>query len=395
MHILIISDAYPPMRTSCATQIYDLAQAFLDQCHDISIIIPVYSQKKPVEIFKIDGPLVYSVRCFKNKDVGYIRRTLAELINPFVIGFRLKRNQYFIGQKFDGIVWYSPTIFWGPLVKQLKALFNCKTYLILRDIFPDWALDLGLLKKNIIYNFLKKIEHYQYEQANIIGVQSPNNLEYFRINNYHINARIEVLWNWVAINEGHSITKVSTKSNSNISFIYAGNLGIAQGVSPLLNLVDLVNELQEGSFIFVGRGINLSKIRRHVEDKRYKNVTFKNEVPVRELQELMLECDVGIICLDLKHNTHNIPGKFFTYLFNGLPVLAILNPKNDLLDIININDLGVGISSSSHDEFIKALNKLKQSIKSGTYDPLRLRKFIINNYSSLNTASQISIALKH
>ena len=148
MHILIISDAYPPMRTSCATQIYDLAQAFIEQSHQVSIIIPAYSQKASVEISNKDGPTIYSVRCFKTKDVGYIRRTLAEFINPFVIGLHLKRNQRFLDQKIDGIAWYSPTIFWGPLVKQLKTFFNCRAYLILRDIFPDWANDLGLIKSN-------------------------------------------------------------------------------------------------------------------------------------------------------------------------------------------------------------------------------------------------------
>jgi glycosyltransferase involved in cell wall biosynthesis len=345
MHILIISDAYPPMRTSCATQIYDLAQAFIEQSHQVSIVIPSHSQKKSVEISNADGPTVYSVRCFKTKDVGYARRTLAEFINPFIIGFHLKRNSNFIGQKIDGIAWYSPTIFWGPIVKQLKRQFACKAYLILRDIFPDWAKDLGLIKSDLVFNFLKQIERFQYKQADCIGVQSPNNISYLQKNNKQIAAPIEVLWNWMGITNSKKSSIVISDGplkGRNI-FVYSGNLGIAQGIDCLIDLVRQLKDNKDIGFIFVGRGSEKPRFEEAVKKFNIQNVLIYDEIPPEEICGLYEQCDFGLLTLDSRHQTHNIPGKFLSYMQAKLPVFSIINPGNDLEIIIKERQLGVSL----------------------------------------------------
>jgi glycosyltransferase involved in cell wall biosynthesis len=352
----MISDAYPPMRTSCATQIYDLAQAFIEQGHQVSIIIPAHSQKNVVEISNLDGPTVFSVRCFKTKDVSYLRRTLAEFINPFLIGFHLKRNQRFIAQKIDGITWYSPTIFWGPLVKQLKALFNCKAYLILRDIFPDWALDLGLLKKNLIYSFFKRVERYQYEQADTIGVQSPNNVGYFNSHNRNLKAKVHVLWNWIGtrLEKKAPILINETSLVGRKIFIYAGNMGIAQDMGALQKMVGLMRNKKDIGFIFVGRGSEKSRLEFLSQRLELNNILFFDEIENDQLDSLLRQCHVGLISLNTKHTTHNIPGKFLSYLHAGLPVMALLNVGNDLIELINLNNLGIAITNTDEVAIVNA-----------------------------------------
>ena len=347
MHILIISDAYPPMRTSCATQIYDLAQAFIEQSHQVSIIIPAYSQKASVEISNQDGLTIYSVRCFKTKDVGYIRRTLAEFVNPFVIGLHLKRNQRFLDQKIDGIAWYSPSIFWGPLVKELKTQFACKAYLILRDIFPDWAKDLGLIKSEIAFNLLKYIERFQYQQANCIGVQSPNNITYLKNNNIQLDMPIEVLWNWIGMTKSKpcSILISNSPLKGRKIFVYTGNLGIAQGIDFLLDLVLEFKDNIDIGFIFVGRGSEKPRLQEIVKKLNLQNVLIFDEIPVEEIVGLYEQCDFGLLTLDSRHQTHNIPGKFLSYMQANLPVFAIINPGNDLETIIKERKLGKSLNA--------------------------------------------------
>lgn len=343
MHILIISDAYPPMRTSCATQIYDLAQAFLELDHQVSIIIPTHSQKKSVEISNTDGPTVYSVRCFKTKDVGYARRTIAEFINPFIIGFHLKRNSSFTAQKIHGITWYSPTIFWGPLVKQLKRLFNCKAYLILRDIFPDWANDLGLIKSNFIFYVFKRIAILQYQQANLIGIQSPNNSEYL-IRKYGINPlKIEVLWNWLSDIKSRptSIHICKSKLANKTIFIYAGNLGKAQGCDSIFQLLMGCQSISNIGFVFVGRGSEKQWLERSVNKAGIANCLFFDEIDHKEIPSLFEQCHVGIFALDRRHQTQNIPGKFLDYLRSGMPVIGFINPGNDLIELFKTHKLGL------------------------------------------------------
>lgn len=392
MHILIISDAYPPMRTSCATQIYDLAQAFIGQDHKVSIIIPAHSQKNAVEISTTDGPTVYSVRCFKTKDVSYARRTIAEFINPFIIGFHLKRNSHFISQKIDGITWYSPTIFWGPLVKQLKALFNCKVYLILRDIFPDWALDLGILKKNLIYVFFKKVERYQYSQADCIGVQSPNNLKYFQKHNPLFGRKVEVLWNWCGqkINKKCSIEINKSVLEGKKICVYAGNMGVAQGINYLFELVKFLKNNEGIGFVFVGRGSELAWLRAESDLLGLKNIIFYDEIDSKEIAGLYAQCHAGLLSLDSRHTTHNMPGKLIGYLESKLPIVGFVNKNNDLIKLSYEHSIGLLFDNISEETLSQAeifINNL-DSYEMNT-------KLIMNLFDSTKTIEQLTSFLNN
>lgn len=343
MHILIISDAYPPMRTSCATQIYDLAQAFIEQGRQVSVIIPAHLQKKSVEISDADGPTVYAVRCFKTKDVGYAQRAMAEFINPFLIGFRLKRNPSFMSQKIDQIVWYSPTIFWGPLVKRLKTQFSCKSYLILRDIFPDWAKNLEAIKGELIYRGFRAIAHYQYAQADRIGVQSPNNLSYLVERLPNVASKIEVLWNWIGApkNMPSNIDLAKTKLAGKYIFVYAGNMGVAQGVDQFIELAKAFNSRDDIGFLFLGRGSHKDSLERRFKEMGFQNALFFDEIDPAQLNSVYKQCHAGLISLDFRHETHNIPGKFLSYLHEGLPVIGFVNPGNDLIKLVDQWKVGV------------------------------------------------------
>jgi len=386
MHILIISDAYPPMRTSCATQIFDLAQAFIEQSHQVSIIIPAHSQKASVEISNKDGPTIYSVRCFKTKDVGYVLRTLAEFINPFVIGLHLKRNQCFLNQKINGIAWYSPTIFWGPLVKELKTLFNCKAYLILRDIFPDWALDLGLLKKNLIYTFFKRVEWYQYGQADCIGVQSPNNLKYFQKHNPSFGPKVEVLWNWGGQKDNKKCKIEISKSvlEGKKICVYAGNMGVAQGIHYLFELVKFLKNNEGIGFVFVGRGSELAWLRAESALLGLKNIIFYDEIDSKEITGLYAQCHIGLLSLDFRHTTHNIPGKLIRYLESKLPIVGFVNKGNDLMKISHDNSMGLLLDNVSEE----ALGQAENFINNLEFYEMKTEQ-IINLFDLKNKIKQI------
>ena len=100
-------------------------------------------------------------------------------------------------QRFDGVIWYSPTIFFGLFALFLKFKCKCKGYLILRDIFPEWAKDLGLIKNKLIYKYFKAVANLQYWIADTIGVQAISNIVYLK-NWSNKKRKIEVLNNWLA-----------------------------------------------------------------------------------------------------------------------------------------------------------------------------------------------------
>ncbi|TGV80942.1 glycosyltransferase WbuB, partial [Mesorhizobium sp. M00.F.Ca.ET.158.01.1.1] len=178
MRIALIADTFPPLRTSGAVQLRDLSREFARQGHQLTVMLPAAELDRPWAIEDFDGVTVLRLRAPPTKEIGYVRRTWNEFVMPFAM-LRNLRKSPLAGQRWDGIVWYAPSIFHGPMVSALKRESGCKGYLIIRDIFPEWAVDMGLMGRGLPYRFFDAIARYQYSIADVIGVQTPGNLAYF------------------------------------------------------------------------------------------------------------------------------------------------------------------------------------------------------------------------
>lgn len=375
MRLLIIADAFPPMRTSCAVMLKGLALELVSRKHSVCVAIPNASQREAIVIKEQDGVEIFSVKALQTKDVIYIRRVIAEFINPFLMWSRLRSNSIFMVRNVDGIIWYSPSIFWGPLVKRLKEFFHCKAYLVLRDIFPDWAYDLGVLRSGRVYALLKKVSEYQYEQANCIGVQSPNNRSYFLKRYPHLSTKVEVLWNWITPSKNTPCSIVLNKAEigNRKVLVYAGNVGVAQGISSFISLLKKLSIKDEYAFVFVGRGSEMQDLVLAAKQEKISPIYFFEEIDPAEITTLYEQCDIGLLVLDPRHQTHNIPGKFISYIQSGLPTLALANQENDLISLINDNKLGAAITSLESADLEWALERLK-SIQNDTELHIRCKK---------------------
>lgn len=342
MRVALIADAFPPLRTSGAVQLRDLSREFLNQGHEITVILPSAEIEHSWLLEDVNGVQVLRLRAPKTKDVGYIRRTFAEFFMPFFMRRNLHKSP-FSTEGWDGVVWYSPSIFHGPFVRAIKLASNCKSYLIIRDIFPQWAADLGLMSsQGLIYLFFNTVARYQYSVADIIGVQTYGNLNYFK--NWVIsgNRQLEVLQNWLFDSPTGecSISLTKTKLAGRKIFVYAGNIGVAQGVGAFLDLAELLQVRLDVGFLFIGRGSDAAKLAKDAGLRGLNNVLFYDEIHPDEIPGLYAQCAVGLVALDPKHRSHNIPGKFLTYMQAGLPVLARINTSNDLAEVIKKNNVG-------------------------------------------------------
>ncbi|MBX3588583.1 MAG: glycosyltransferase family 4 protein [Ramlibacter sp.] len=329
------------MRSSGAVQLRDLSLALLALGHEVTVMVASPELDQPWHLDVWNGVQVMRLKTPQTKDVGYVRRTLGEWMMPHSMKRNLHRSP--LGkQRWDGVVWYSPTIFLGPAVQMLKKASTCRAYLIIRDIFPEWAVDMGLMGKGLPYLFFKAIARHQYSVADVIGVQSPGNLAYFTDLGDRPTARVEVLQNWLADapDKGCSITVSQTPLAGRKIFVYAGNMGIAQGMDALIDLAGHLVHRSDLGFLFVGRGSESRRLQGAARDRQLSNVLFFDEIDPDEIPGLYAQCHVGLIALDPRHKTHNIPGKFLTYMQSGLPVLACINQGNDLIKLIMNEQVG-------------------------------------------------------
>ncbi len=392
MRVALVADVFPPLNSSGAVQLRDLTIEFARQGHQITAIIAEPELKIPWVIEDMGEVEVLRLRTIKTRDRSYIARTLGELFMPFSMLWSLRQSP-FASEKFDAILWYSPTIFLGPLIKRLKERSKCPTYLIIRDIFPEWAWEMKLISSKAVYYCFKRIANYQYAQADVIGIQTPGNEIYFSSwKESYPATRIEVLHNWLsdASDIGCSIQVSQSKLAGRQIFVYAGNMGVAQNIEVFCKLAARLQYRMDLGFLFVGRGSEKSKLFDLYG--KLPNVLFCDEISSQEITGLYAQCQIGLVALDSRHKSHNIPGKFLSYIKAGLPVLACINPGNDLVKLISTHGVGVVIEEQVEDGIDSAALQVLELAKVVTTGS-RCKALAINMFSSQKAVNQIVSSL--
>jgi glycosyltransferase involved in cell wall biosynthesis len=305
------------------------------------------------------------------------------------------RKSPLASEQWDGVVWYAPSIFHGPLASYLKKRSNCKGYLIIRDIFPEWAVDMGLLGRGLPYRFFDAVARHQYSVADVIGVQTPGNRGYFDQWQRQPGRTLEVLQNWLdkpALSRCHIRVNETALAGRKV-FVYAGNMGIAQGMDILLDLAEKLQHLTDVGFLFVGRGSDSARLKNAAKDRKLDNVLFYDEIHPDEIPDLYAQSSAGIVALDPKHKSHNIPGKFLTYMQSGLPVLANVNPGNDLAKMIRDERVGQVCESNRIEDLLQLVSTLLAQIKSDSELPSRCRNLFAREFAVDKAVRQIVAAL--
>ena len=358
MKILLIVDDYLPESTKVAAKMmHELAFELKQQGHTILVVTPdSYQSHKDLKDHLDDYQGVPIIRfpSGRLKNIPKVFRLINEFLLPFRAWFYGK--SHFKKNHFDIIIYYSPSIFWGWLIQKLKKLWNAKTYLILRDIFPQWAIDNGILKPNsLITNFFLYIEKLNYEPADKIGLMSPANLNWFQ-SYYKGTANLEVLYNWVSestVTTNESKYRKKLNLEDKIVYIYGGNIGQAQDMMQILLLAKSMKNHENVFFLLVGSGDEVPLCHDFIVKEQLSNIKVLEPVPQEEFQVMLSEFDIGLFCLNKSHKTHNFPGKILGYLSAKIPILGTVNPGNDLVEIVNELKFGLVSIAGNSDEFFQ------------------------------------------
>jgi glycosyltransferase involved in cell wall biosynthesis len=359
MRILLLVDCYLPYSKSSATQMHDMAMELRRQNHEVVVLTPSDRISRTVEINPEQGVRVVRVRTGKIKGASRVLRALEEARLSSLVWSRA--NRFLQENPADLIVFYSPTIFWGALVRRLKSIWKCPAYLILRDIFPSWAADAGLLSKGLVYQFFCKKEMEQYEVADRIAVQSPANLQYFAREFPSSRYRLEVLYNWMRLHE-EALPPTNYREQlglqGKVIFFYGGNLGVAQDIDNIFRLALRLAEYENLHLVLVGEGSEVPRLKKFIAEKQTNNIHLLPAVSHREYLSMLSEFDVGILSLDRRLKTHNVPGKLLGYMYWGMPILASINSGNDLFEILGRGQAGFCFLNGDDDSFCAAALRL-------------------------------------
>ena len=286
------------------------------------------------------------------------------------------------------------------MVKYLKkANPGAVSYLQLKDIFPQNAVDIGMMQtagvKGLLYKFFRRKETKLYQYSDYIGCMSPANVEYVLKHNPEVSAeRVEVAPNSVALRTESIVTvdRASVREKYGLPadkpiFIYGGNLGKPQGIPFLINCLGVNANREDCHFVVIGTGTELPKLKAWYEENHPKSVAVMNSLPKAEYDELVCSCDVGLIFLDHRFTIPNYPSRLLSYLENKMPVLCATDPNTDMGRIAEANGYGYWCESDSVAAFTSILDKMIHSDRAAMGEKGYV--FLKENYLVENTYNAI------
>lgn len=345
MHFAFLIDDYLPDSTRVgAKMLHELALEFILLGHKVTVITPnVKVKAAKLDVSELDGVNIWRFANGPVKDVGKIKRAINESLMSYNAWRAISSS--INEDKFDGVIYYSPSIFFGSLVNKIKKKCHCKSYLILRDLFPQWAIDAQIItEKSLITRYFRFFESLSYNAADNIGLMSKKNHQLFNALHPQLN-NTQVLYNWASttpVDASPECDSIRTRLNLNdkVIFFYGGNIGHAQDMKNLMNLAKGLKEFPKAHFLFIGQGDEVELIENISKDWSLENVTILPSISQSEFKRVLAEVDVGLFSLAKNHTAHNFPGKILGYMVESLPILGSVNPDNDLQEIINKADAG-------------------------------------------------------
>lgn len=289
--------------------------------------------------------------------------------------FKNAIKKYFKNIKFDLILYATPPITFCNTIKFFKRRDNARSYLMLKDIFPQNAVDLKIFSKNsIFYKFFRKKEIDLYNLSDSIGCMSPKNKKYLlEHNNYLDEDKVELFPNSINIDK-NNIRNISLnnkyRKKYNIPleskvFMYGGNLGKPQGIDFVIECFDKVKNIKNSFFVICGSGTEFYKIKNYIDDTKPHNLLLINGLPQREYIEFLNVADVGLIFLDYNFTIPNFPSRILSYMEKGIPILSCTDPNTDVGDVIENNGFGwkcYSNDSKAFEEKVKNISMLDNSV---------------------------------
>ena len=343
----------------------DLLREYIKHGHKVYCISPAERRTGIKTHFEEKGRLL-KLKIGNTQKTNIVEKGISTmLIEPqFVSAIK----KYFSTTKFDLIIYSTPPITFAGVISYIKNRDGAKNYLLLKDIFPQNAVDIGMMTKtgpkSIIYKLFKKKEEKLYRLSDYIGCMSEANVDYIIKNNPYINPeKVHVNPNSIEFAEYEPDTQKKAEIYKKYgipetakTFIYGGNLGRPQGIPFIIECLKANADKSDRFFVICGKGTEYPKLKAYVEEFKPQNVLLLNGLPKAEYEEFVKAFDIGLIFLDHRFTIPNFPSRLLSYMQSKMPVLACTDPNTDIGKVIVEGGFGWWCESNSVDAFTKVID---------------------------------------
>ena len=382
----------------------DLMRKFRDKGHEVYIVYPMERKLGlPTEVMYQQGIHLLGVKTLNVTKTNVLEKGIGQIL--LESQFKMALKQHFSEVWFDVILYSTPPITFTKVIKYTKKR-NPKavSYLLLKDIFPQNAVDLGMLSKRglkgFLYHYFRKKEKELYRVSDYIGCMSPANVQYVLKHNPEVDPVIvEIAPNSYEVASCFESLDVASMESIREKFglptdkpvfIYGGNMGKPQGIPFLIECMKAVKDRKDCHFVIVGNGTEYPKLETFIREYQPKAVSLFNHLPKDEYDHLANACDVGLIFLDYRFTIPNYPSRLLAYLMKHKPIIAVTDPNCDTGQLAEENGYGFYCPSNSVESFVKVIDKMLtsdiQQMGENSY------RFFLENYTVDHTYKAV---IKH
>jgi glycosyltransferase involved in cell wall biosynthesis len=326
---------------------HDLLRQFVINGHEVIVVCPVERRTGfPTRLIRESGATILQVRTLNLQKSPICEKGLGTATLNFLMKFAIKKH--LSAMSFDLILYATPPITLIGLIDWLKRRDGAKTYLLLKDIFPQNAVDISIFGRDSFwYSYFRKKELSLYALSDRIGCMSPANVQYLCADQPYLISKVEMNPNSIDLTR---IPKFKMDRNAFLAkwnipkdaviFLYGGNLGKPQGTPFLLNLIQKCEDYPKAYFLIVGDGTDYPILSSWFNERKPKRAKLIRRMPKEEFDRLAAFCDVGLILLRREFTIPNFPSRLLTYLENKLPILAITDKTSDVGSIAEAEGFG-------------------------------------------------------
>ncbi len=376
----------------------DLMREFIRRGNEVFIASPTERRfGKPTHLIDSENCHILKIKTLNIQKINIIEKGIGTLLLEYQFDSAIRK--YWGNVKFDLVLYATPPITFNRVIERIKRRCGARSYLMLKDIFPQNAVDLGMMKEGgFLHRMFRKKEERLYQISDRIGCMSPANCEYVIKHNPAVGpAKVELCPNAI---EPIEIKPTSDEERSELLgelnipvdktiFIYGGNLGKPQGIDFLLEVVT-ANEKRDNSYIIiVGNGTEYPKIEKWFSENNPKNAKLLSALPKDKYDNLIRAAHVGLIFLDRRFTIPNFPSRLLSYLENSMPVLLATDPNTDMGRIAQENGFGMWSLSGDIDKFMANMDELSSNNDRTTAMGSIGQRYLIDNYSIEKTADII------
>lgn len=387
MNVLCLFQVFDP---DSSTIYLDLVNALRDRGHRVFIAACTSDREragKKVDLNGIECGFIYVPDQFK---AGKIKKGLIQL----AVGRRLLSGvkHYFRDEKVDIIIYPTPPVTLAGIIKPLKKHYGALSYLMLKDIFPQNAVDLKMMKKgSLLHRMFRGMEKRLYRDSDIIGCMSPGNIRYLKEHEAGVEGKTELFPNTVFILPETE----ERRERDTISFIFGGNLGRPQGVDFLLEMIRELKDEKRISFTFIGTGTEEGKIREYIEKEAPENLRLLKSLPRREYEKLLLDADIGIVSLSESFTIPNYPSRILSYMQLSKPVLAVTDRVTDIRALVEDEArCGFWCPAGDREAFMDTVKRIISEKESLPEYGRNGRKYLEENFNTDRSVDILENAVK-